>query len=44
MKTSFIDFCEFHFNGVADFVCRVLLAASAIIAIITVGNIICPIF
>lgn len=44
MKTKFIDFCEFHFNGVADCVSRVLLCASAIVALVTAGNIICPIF
>lgn len=44
MKTKFIDFCEYHFNGVTDFVNRVLFSASAIVALVTVGNIICPIF
>lgn len=44
MKTKFIDFCEFHFNGVTDFVSRVLFSAATIVALVTVGNIICKIF
>ena len=44
MKTKFIYFCESQFNGVAGFVSRVAFCASAIAALVTVGNIICPIF
>lgn len=44
MKTKFINFCEFHFNGVTDFVNRVLFSAAAIVALVTVGNIIYLIF
>lgn len=44
MKAKFNEWCECHYNGVTDFVARVFFAASAIIAIITAGNIICPIF
>lgn len=43
MKSKFIDWCEFHFNGVTDFIARALFTASAITALITVANIICPI-
>ena len=41
MITKFIDFCESRFDSIIDFVLRVLIAATAIIAMITVGNIIC---
>lgn len=44
MKERFNDWCKMHFNGVADFTARVLFAASAIISLITVANIICTIF
>lgn len=44
MKAKFIDWCEYHYNGVTDFIARVLFAAAAITAIITVANVICPIF
>lgn len=40
MITKFIDFLESHFNSIIDFILRVLIAATAIIAMITVGNII----
>ena len=40
MIAKFISFCEYHFNGVINFILRVLIAATAIIALITVGNII----
>lgn len=43
MKSKFTEWCEYHYNGVTDFIVRVLLSASAIIALITVANIICPI-
>lgn len=43
MKAKFINWCEFHFNGVTDFITRALFTASAITALITVANIICPI-
>lgn len=44
MKAKFTEWCEYYYNGVVDFITRVLFVASAIIASITVGNIICPIF
>lgn len=43
MKTKFTEWCEYHYNGVTDFIVRVLFSASAITALITVANIICPI-
>lgn len=44
MKAKFTNFCESHFNGVTNFVNRVLFSIAAIVALVTVGNIICPIF
>lgn len=44
MKTKFIEWCAYHYNGVTDFVCRVILTISAITALVTIFNIICPIF
>ena len=44
MKAKFIDFIEMRFNGMADFVNRVIFSASAVVALATLENIICTIF
>ena len=43
MKTAFIDFCNFHYGSVTHFINRVIFCAAAVIALVTVANIICPI-